>query len=55
MPQTDASAKAKALYEARRTRVPIAPFTDTEPDLGMAEGYAVQLAQERDLAATGAR
>ena len=42
MPVTDAPAKAKALYEARRTRVPIAPFTDAEPDLTMADGYAVQ-------------
>jgi 2-keto-4-pentenoate hydratase len=42
MPVTDASAKAKALHEARRTRVPIAPFTDAEPDLTMADGYAIQ-------------
>ena len=42
MPVPDAADKARALYEARRTRVPIAPFTDAEPDLGMAEGYAVQ-------------
>jgi 2-keto-4-pentenoate hydratase len=42
MPVTDAHAKAKALYEARRTRVPIAPFTDAEPDLTMADGYAIQ-------------
>lgn len=41
---TDAQARtwADALYEARRTRVPIAPFTDTDPDLGMADGYAIQ-------------
>jgi 2-keto-4-pentenoate hydratase len=42
MPVTDAPAKARALYDARRTRVPIAPFTDADPDLGMADGYAVQ-------------
>lgn len=42
MPVTDAPAKARALYEARRTRVPIAPFTDEDPDLGMADGYAIQ-------------
>lgn len=42
MPVLDASAKARALYDARRTRVPIAPFTDAEPELGMADGYAVQ-------------
>jgi 2-keto-4-pentenoate hydratase len=38
----DAPSKARALYEARRTRVPIAPFTDADPTLGMAEGYAIQ-------------
>jgi 2-keto-4-pentenoate hydratase len=38
----DAPAMARALYDARRTRVPIAPFTDADPTLGMAEGYAVQ-------------
>ena len=37
-----AAEKARALYEARRTRVPIAPFTDADPDLGMADGYAIQ-------------
>lgn len=42
MPVTDAPAKARALYDARRSRVPIAPFTDAEPTLGMADGYAVQ-------------
>jgi 2-keto-4-pentenoate hydratase len=42
MPVTDAPQKARALYEARRTRVPIAPFTDADPSLGMADGYAVQ-------------
>ena len=42
MPVTDAPGKAKALYDARRSRVPIAPFTDSDPTLGMADGYAVQ-------------
>ena len=42
MPVNDAPAKARALYDARRTRVPIPPFTDAEPALGMADGYAVQ-------------
>ena len=42
MTVTDAHAKARALYEARRTRVPIAPFTDEDPGLGMADGYAIQ-------------
>jgi 2-keto-4-pentenoate hydratase len=42
MPVSDAAGKARALYEARSTRVPIEPFTDTEPSLGLAEGYAIQ-------------
>ena len=42
MPVTDAAAKARALYDARRTRVPIPPFTDEDPTLGMADGYAIQ-------------
>ncbi|MGQ0483290.1 MAG: 2-keto-4-pentenoate hydratase [Pseudonocardia sp.] len=42
MPVTDAPAKARALYQARRTRVPIPPFTDEDPSLGMADGYAIQ-------------
>ena len=42
MPLTDVAGKARALYEARRTRQPIEPFTDADPDLGMADGYAVQ-------------
>jgi 2-keto-4-pentenoate hydratase len=29
---TDVATKARTLYEARRTRVPIPPFTDAEPD-----------------------
>ena len=41
-PVTDPKAKAAALYEARRTRVPIPPFTDEDPSLGMADGYAIQ-------------
>ncbi|MGO8958124.1 MAG: 2-keto-4-pentenoate hydratase [Streptosporangiaceae bacterium] len=41
MPLIDVSGKAKALYEARRSRQAIEPFTDTEPDLGMADGYAI--------------
>src|SRR5260370_6501337 len=41
MPLTDVSGKAKALYEARRSRQAIQPFTDADPDLGMADGYAI--------------
>src|SRR5689334_6295269 len=39
---TDPRGKARALYDARRTRSPIPPFTDDDPTLGMADGYAVQ-------------
>lgn len=39
---TDAKDKAQALYDARRNRVPIAPFTDSEPHLTLADGYAIQ-------------
>ncbi|HEY0616065.1 MAG TPA: fumarylacetoacetate hydrolase family protein [Kribbella sp.] len=42
MPITDIAGKARALYDARRDRVAIAPFTDEDPTLGMADGYAVQ-------------
>jgi 2-keto-4-pentenoate hydratase len=42
VPITDVPGKARALYEARRSRQAIAPFTDDEPTLGMADGYAVQ-------------
>ncbi len=42
MPLTDAPGKARQLYEARRDRVAIEPFTDADPDLGMDDGYAVQ-------------
>jgi 2-keto-4-pentenoate hydratase len=42
MPVRDAAAKARALYEARRTRIPIPPFTDEDPSLDIADGYAIQ-------------
>jgi 2-keto-4-pentenoate hydratase len=44
MPITDVPGKAQALYDARRYRKAIAPFTDDDPTLGMADGYAVQRA-----------
>jgi 2-keto-4-pentenoate hydratase len=34
--------RAQALYDARATRKPIAPFTDADPTLGMEDGYAIQ-------------
>lgn len=55
MVPTDASAKARALYDARRARVPIVPFTDAEPDLTVAEAYAVQRALLERLLADGDR
>jgi 2-keto-4-pentenoate hydratase len=41
---TDDQARRYAgmLHEARRTRVAIAAFTDEQPGLGMADGYAIQ-------------
>jgi 2-keto-4-pentenoate hydratase len=42
VPISDVEGKARALYDARRTRVAIAPFTDADPTLDMADGYAVQ-------------
>jgi 2-keto-4-pentenoate hydratase len=42
VPITDGPGKARALYEARRNRRAIEPFTDADPTLGMADGYAVQ-------------
>lgn len=53
MPVTDAPAKARALYDARRSRVPIPPFTDADPSLGMADGYAVQQELVKLLLADG--
>jgi 2-keto-4-pentenoate hydratase len=55
MPITDVTGKAKALYEARRSRVPIEPFTDADPTLGMADGYAVQQELTSLLLADGDR
>lgn len=55
MPVADAPQKARALYDARRTKVPIAPFTDDEPGLGAADGYAVQQELVKLLLADGDR
>ncbi|MET9045797.1 fumarylacetoacetate hydrolase family protein [Streptomyces sp. NPDC004362] len=38
----ESTMRARALYEARATGVPIAPFTDTHPALAAEDGYAVQ-------------
>lgn len=53
MPLTDVPAKARLLYEARRDRTAIPPFTDDDPTLGMADGYAVQAELTRMLVADG--
>jgi 2-keto-4-pentenoate hydratase len=43
MAADDSAARmARALYEARDKRVPIAPLTDADPTMGMDEGYIVQ-------------
>lgn len=55
MPITDVAGKARALYDARRDRVAIDPFTDADPDLTMADGYAVQAELTRLLLADGDR
>ncbi|WP_445519654.1 2-keto-4-pentenoate hydratase [Streptomyces sp. NEAU-174] len=55
MSAEDTVARARALYEARAKRVPIAPFTDADPALGMDDGYAVQRELVRMLVADGDR
>jgi 2-keto-4-pentenoate hydratase len=52
---TDVPGKARALYEARRSRQAIAPFTDADPSLGMADGYAVQSELVKLILADGDR
>lgn len=52
---TDVPGKARALYDARRTRVAIEPFTDADPTLGMGDGYAVQQELVRLILADGDR
>lgn len=39
---SQAHERARALYEARRTRTPVPPFTDADPSLGAEDGYATQ-------------
>lgn len=46
---------AGQLYEARRTGIPIPPFTDAQPDLGMEDGYAIQQHLVDRLVADGER
>ena len=42
MSDEDVAGRARALYNARAERVPIAPFTDADPTLGMDDGYVIQ-------------
>ena len=51
----DARAMARQLYEARRTGVPVQPFTDADPTLGADEGYLIQQELVRLLIADGDR
>jgi len=55
MPTADPAAAASILYEARRTGIPVEPFTDNDPSLGLADGYAVQQHLVRMLLADGDR
>ena len=48
-----ARAHAAALLQARDTGVPIPPFTDAHPELGMADGYAIQAHLTRALLERG--
>lgn len=47
--------RAQALYKARATRTPIAPLTDDDPSLGLADGYAIQRELVAMLAGDGER
>lgn len=40
--EVEARVFADALYEARRSRVPVPAFTNSRPELGMMDGYAIQ-------------
>lgn len=44
---------AEALYRARLDRIPIAPLTETDPDLTLADAYAIQEALVERLRADG--
>lgn len=46
---------AASLYDARRTRTPIPPLTETVPDLGVADAYAIQQELVARLLADGDR
>jgi 2-keto-4-pentenoate hydratase len=48
-------AMAEALFEAEKTRRPIAPLTADHPEMTLADAYAVQMLNVRARAAGGAR
>jgi 2-keto-4-pentenoate hydratase len=52
---TDAKATAEALYKAARTRTPIPPLTEADPDMTVGDAYAVQSALCDLLLAEGDR
>jgi 2-keto-4-pentenoate hydratase len=53
--EKDAERMARALYEAREKRVPIAPFSDAAPTLGERDGYLIQRELTALLIADGDR
>jgi 2-keto-4-pentenoate hydratase len=55
VPVTDAPGKARALYEARRTRTPIPPFTDDDPPSGWQTGTRSSASSSTLLLADGDR
>jgi 2-keto-4-pentenoate hydratase len=42
LPDDEVAGYGAALYDARKTRVAIAPLTDVHPDMGVADAYRVQ-------------
>src|SRR5260370_6996363 len=42
--QDQVQSAAEALFEAERSRTPIAPLTETYPDIQQPDAYAIQLA-----------
>jgi len=55
MTRIDARGTAEALYKAARTRTPVPPLTDANPDMTVADAYAVQSALGDLLLADGDR
>jgi 2-keto-4-pentenoate hydratase len=49
----EADTFAGVLYDARRARRPVAPFTDSRPELGLDDGYAIQERVVQRLLADG--